>query len=400
MVKGQPSVLLIIAITTIVAIITTFGEFTLGQLAPVFQTEFGVSTSTVGVLASILFAASGIGALPVGFIVDRFSPRVVTVYVVALAAIALSMFMFVTTELGLIFTCASIGAVMAASTPLTNRLIMTYVARNKYARVTGWKSVGPQAGAVLAGLAFGGFSGLVSWRTIVLTVALLMLGFAAWSFWRLRQHSELQSPNTQGSPRTLARASPTRKTRAIVWWLLPYAFFSGGVIASIGAFIPLFATQEVGLSIALGAFSVSLIAAVSVVSRFIWLHYLTSQNTVRMLIAAGLLTAVTSVLLVISAGAQEWVFWAAGVLVGATALGSTPVAQVVLLQNTSPARIGMISAWNGIAMSAGLTFQPWFISVMIPIVGFPKSWLVLTGCGLAAGSVMLIFALVRRLRGR
>lgn len=398
----QASVLLMAIITTVCMIIMTFGEFALGQLGQTFTDEYGIPISTIGMLSAVMFASSGLAALPIGWLVDKFPARRLIPFVLVFAAVSFSLFTAAQSAWVLFVVCGLIGVGMAASIPLTNRAIVQYMPRDEFPRVVGWRSIGPQAGAVLSGIAFGGLSGLVEWRLIVFFIAALMVAFAIWVSLILKRRTDYSAPTlvkTAGGTAATAHGVP-EKSRPIVWWLLPYGLFSGGVIASLGAYIPLFAIDEIGMTGSAAALALSVVAGASVVARFLWIRLLKDRDPVKILMLAGLCGAVTPLLLVVSPGLGQTMFWIAAVLVGATSLGAIPLTQIVLIQCANPQKIGTVTAWNNIATSIGLTVQPWLISIFINHVGFAQSWIVMAIGGFASFLVMVAFMMVQRWRGQ
>lgn len=401
---GRASTLTLVVLTLSIAVISTFGEFAPGQLGHRFHEELGMPISLVGVLTSIVFAASGVGSIPAGWIADRVSPRILSPIQLVIAAVAFGSFAFVHTQAGLIATSIAIGLGMSFMNPIANRIITLYAPRSAFARIMGWKSVGPQLGGVFAGLMLGGVTGIFDWRPVVLTLAILMALPAIWAGVVLHRSSEYTAPvevaeGGEGDSGSVEDDDPApEKTRPIVWWLLPYLVFSAGVVGSIGAYLPLYATLEIGLSTAVGGASVSIIAAVSVVMRFVWIRFLNRRNAVPLLVLGGVLTMLSSLVLVIAPLFGPWVFWLGVVLVGACAMGATPIPQIVLLQNANPARIGMVSAWSTLASMVGFTAQPWLLSILLERVGFSAAWLAVTFCGLGAALTITLYALVQRRR--
>ena len=66
-----------------------FFFLTLPPLYPILRVEMGVSYTALGATATAFAIASGIGQLPVGFIVDRFGARYVLIGGITLMSLAI-----------------------------------------------------------------------------------------------------------------------------------------------------------------------------------------------------------------------------------------------------------------------------------------------------------------------
>ncbi|NJC63140.1 MFS transporter [Planosporangium flavigriseum] len=381
--------MIVTVIATGIMIIACFAEYALGTLGPVLGKEMGISTSFVGILTSVMFASAGVASLPTGWVVDRFSASVLVLIQILLSTVAFAALAFLETSRAFLVVVVITGLIMAMSNPLTNRLVRVHLPAALHVRSVGWKSMGPQMAALLAGIVYGLSAHGISWRALTLVIAVGMAAFGVLSFVLIRRPV---MPETD-CPSAAAADEPDlpQETRPIVWWLVPFGFFSGGAIASIGAYIPLYAYQDLRMSFVQASAAGAVIALASIVGRVLWLRFLTYDNGPVLLIKASVSSAVAVALLAVSVGLHPVVFWTAVVLTGATALVMAPLTQIIVVRNASARHIGVASAWVGIGLYAGFAFQPWLVASLIDTVGLAYSWYAVSASGMIAALIMAAY---------
>lgn len=438
----RATALFIVIISGGIMIWATFGQYALGVLGWAFEEELEVSASMIGILTAIMFGASGVASFFVGMIADRFDIAWLTLLQIVLAAIVFGIFAFVESQAMLIVACILIGAIMALCNPLSNRVVSMYLPQTSHAVVISWKSIGPQLGALFAGVAFGGIAEIFYWRHIVIFLVLIMAAFGVYCFFALRRRAlfdpipapvspeareELEADletdldsgiavndavgahaagnasapavtnstattNTQMDEAVVAAVED--RTLPIAWWLIPFAFFSGGAIASIGAYIPLYASQTMGMTLTAAGIAAAVIAGVSILARFLWVALLRVFDYVTVFILAGITATLSTIVLAIAPQFGDVVFWLAIIATGATALGAAPVLQIVLVQSASRKQVGFISAMVGVGLYAGFAFQPLGLAYIIDNVGFDISWYFMAGSALVATFIIIAYAMI------
>ncbi len=393
------STLLIIVVAGGAMIVATFGEYALGVLGPTFDRELGVSTSMIGVLTAIMFGTSGVFSFFIGSMVDRLHPAKLSFWLIVLAGAVFVSFSFVDSEPGLMLACVLVGAVMSICNPLSNKLISAYLPPSAHATAISWKSLGPQLGALFAGFAFGGMAEIFNWRLIIVSLSVVMVLFGFFCWFSLR-HAEFYRPlgiagaEVDNTRRANGIIEEDKKTEPIAWWLIAWSFFFGGAISSVGAYIPAYADRAMGMPLALAGAAGALIAAVSVVARFVWVYFLRFTDFVSVLVLAGVSSALATVVLALAPNLGPVAFWVSIVLVGGTALGASPAVQIILMGATNPKQIGFVTAMNGVGNYAGFTFQPLAIGFIMDHYGFALSWYFMAGSALVAALVVVVYALV------
>jgi MFS family permease len=395
--RRQGSIVLAVAIVaTGTMVIATFAEYALGTLGPILQSDADLGPSSIGVLTSVTFLAAGIASLPAGWTADRFPSNVLILLQIVFAALAFVSLAFVRGYSGFMVFSVCVGLVLSLSNPLTNRIIRIYVPEPAQARCIGWKSVGPQMAALAAGVIYGAELAGISWQALTVALAFTMVLFGAWAFVCLtRLGSDSVQPEAM---RALHLPNPPQVTSRIVWWLVPFGFFSGGGIASIGAYLPLYAHDVIDLPFQAAAAAGSAIALAAIVARFVWIRLLTDTNGPKLLIVASVASAGAAGVLAVSDQFHAAVFWVGALLTGMTALGMAPLSQIILVRNASVQHVGVASAWVGIGLFGGFAFQPWLIARLIDVAGLSSAWFVVSLSSLLAAGVMGLFAVTSRSR--
>ncbi|MDR5699459.1 MFS transporter [Agromyces aerolatus] len=401
-----------------VGVVGTIGEFVLGQLGWAFNAELGVPVAAIGSLASAMFIAAGIASPASGWLVDHVAPKVLLPVQAALAIAAFASFALARNEMDLLLVCIAVGVCMTIGLPLTNRMIALYLPARQHAVAVGWKSLGVQLSAVLVGLSFGGLAEVIEWRTIIWLWVGVSVAMTVCGGWYLARTPRLDraagaagaadatagAGGVDGAGGAVEPASPSApapvpaprdRHHPVVWWLLPISFFFIGAFSSLGAYLPSFAIDQLGLGVGVAGLGMVVAATTSVVSRFVWLRLMRNVHGMTLLAAAGVLTAIGGAMLMVSPAIGEWFFWTAVVVLGAVALGSFPVGAVLLIQYANVAKIGAISAWSGLAGFAGLAVQPLFQSLLIEEGGLTAGWLVVVAGGLLTTLTVGVYFVVQ-----
>lgn len=405
--SGRAKVISVIVLCTTVVVSATIGEFALGVLAPAFDSEFTLAASQLGPLMGIMFVAMGVCAFPAGYLTDTVHPRTLVLVQVVLAALVFCSYVLASDAVHVAVTCALIGAVMSLNVPLTNRIVLEYLAPNDRASAIAWKSLGLQLAAVLAGLLLGVVGSFVPWRAVVLVVTALMLIFAAWayrSFRRLQVHEAPSSDAPTGgdsvrhAPRDDGEGS-YRIAAPIVWWMIPYMLLTIGAFTSVVTYLVLYGTNVLGMPAAEAALVSGATAAVSMAARFLWVRWLRPHNEAMLLIVAAVASAAAVALLAVAPTFGPAALWIVSLLLGATVYATTPLGHVILVRNTRSSHIGRVTSYVGISTAASLAGMPWAMSLFLDAAGFANTWLLIAACLLAGAALMGVFVFVRRERG-
>jgi MFS family permease len=156
---------------------------TVGAAATQLESSLHIGNAEVGLLNTVALLAGGLGAIPVGLMVDRVNR-------VRLLSIAVVLWSAATRARGaaagypsLLLTRVALGAVSATAGPAIASLTGDYFAARERGRVYGYILGGETAGIAVGFLISGSVAGLLSWRFAfwVLSIPGFLL---AWTMWR------------------------------------------------------------------------------------------------------------------------------------------------------------------------------------------------------------------------
>lgn len=392
----RASLLLIAAICTGTAAAGTLVEPLVGVLAPILEREIDVPGAMTGQFISVMFLSSAVFVLPAGFLADRVRPVHLALGQLILAFIGFGIFTFADTAAWIFAGTLFGGLAMGMMMPLSNRIIINYLPHRQHATAVGWRSLGPQIGVVFIGSLFAVTGEFVFWRHTVLFVTVLIVVFAIFVMTTLSRRSTVEHDDEPAESSRTQLAPTEQIARPIVWWLMPYMFFSNGVISCVSAYMIYYAFNEIELPLAVASVSAATVSGVSIAARLIWVKLMTPANAIRLMFTANMVTGSAALLLVFAGDMPVFFFWLAVVAIGAFGVGASPMPQVLLVWNTNGKYIGRVSSFNGLSASSGMTLQPLLMSVVVASVGVAQSWIVLSVCAFLGGATLLAYRVFNR----
>ncbi len=383
---SSPTLLIALAVT-LTMLVATFPEYALGTVVPFVERDGPLNARTVGIYTSVMFLPAGTISVITGNLVDRYP--VIPLNVFLFLAVGCVMIGLPALSTGTHFILFSIvaGGFLALSNPLTNRIIRANVPFQNRPWVVGWKSIGPQLGALVAGLVYA-FSGS-AWREASYGSALIFFAMAA--VFGAFLGRLLTGDATAPAAAATGDATIGLPESSVVYWLVLFSFFSSGAIDTVGAYVPVYAHEILGFSPDAAAMAAVVAAVATIVGRAIWVGACRRFLAIRLLIVASLLASVSSIGLMVAPFVHELVFWFSLTAMGLTALGMAPLVQVIVIEAVDLSRIGRASALIGVGMYGGFAAQPVFMLEIMKIVGFANSWGVLAASNLVGVAVLLLY---------
>lgn len=360
--------------------VSAFTQFALGVLAPFLRSELGLSRAQLGSLTTVLFVVGGLGAPVAGRLVDALGGRRGLVLQFCAVGAAWAGMAAAPSYLWLLGTVAVAGLARGASNPVGNQLVAAHVARGRQGVLLGVSKSGAQVGALIAGVGLPVGALALGWRGVMLAAASLAgLGVLA-TLLVVPAHAD-RLPAPDPSPVT------GRLNRGVLR-LAAYAFFMGMGSAAVGAYLPLYAHEEVGLSVTRAGLVAGLIGFVGIIGRIAW-----AKGGERMRSPAlplAMLGAVSSAsgvaLLSASEGGHPVLLWIGATVYGLSAgswiaLGMLAVIRVVHVDLAGRASGVVLGAFYG-----GFAVSPALFGYTVDVLGsYRLAWLgVVAAFGCAA----------------
>lgn len=302
--------------------VSTFAQYALGALGPFVIRDLSLSLARFGALSTALFVVGGVCSAPAGRVVDWLGGRRVLVATFAVAGAAFAG-MGVAPGYGWLLAAVGLsGVALAASNPVTNKLIAAHAAPGRQGVVTGFKQSGVQFGAALAG-GLPAAASVLGWRgALALAIVLVAAGLMGTA---LFVPSDAPGDDVEGV--TGGRVGAT------VWWLTGYAFLMGIGVSAVSAYLPQYSVQRVGFATTLAGLAAGLVGAVGVAARIAWGYWLDRIGHVAgsLAVLAGCSVVAQTLILAAEAGGG-WLLWAGAVGFGATAVAWNAVGMLAVVR--------------------------------------------------------------------
>lgn len=213
-------------------------QYAVPALAPFLVDEFSLSTTGLGLYSSILFASCAVVSPTVGRWADRFSARALALVVFGTGGLAAFLIAGAVSYSMLLGAAILVSIPMSLAHPLTNHLVLNLSRGRSRGILVAVKHSGIKIALTVAGFTMAPIAAVSGWRT-ALVVPLLVSLFGVAAVPRLLGTERKRPDKTQ-----LAKSSVPSQVR----WLAAFAFCMGMSQSAFGAYIALFAFEEVGAS--------------------------------------------------------------------------------------------------------------------------------------------------------
>jgi MFS transporter, FSR family, fosmidomycin resistance protein len=205
-----------------------FAHLLLPLMFPVFISEFGLSYSQLGLLASVFFIVSGIGQASAGFVVDRFGARPILFAAISIFILACILASQVTGYSGLMAVAALAGLGNSPFHPVDFTILNQRVSSGRLGYAFSAHALTGNLGWALAPVFLVGISALTSWRVAYLAAALMYVGIL---LLLVVQRDTLHTVVLRREPDHNAAHDMAFLKLPVVWWCFAFFMFSTMTLA-------------------------------------------------------------------------------------------------------------------------------------------------------------------------
>lgn len=339
--------------------------------------EFGISRSQFGWIFAA-FAISGAIMSPLmGSVVDGSARRaLLTVFVFATVGTLLAG--LASGFVALIAASGIAGVALATGNPSTNRVITERIPMSIRGLATGVKQSGAQLALLMAGVALPAIALVLNWRwALVSGIVVPVAGFLF--VVRSAERDHVVVPRAE-------RRSLTPAERHTVTWLAATSFFMATALASVQAFLPLYALEDVSMSASAAGFMAALLGLGGLVGRILWttIEY-RFKSRVTLLVWIPIGAAATTGLIASATPQTAWLLAVGAFGAGLLMLAWHAVAWLFVINASHHKSIGRSSSVMQIGTFMGFGLGPVLTGYLVDATGsYLVNWAV----------VILLFLLV------
>lgn len=331
-------------------------------LGKVVIDDLEISRAQLGLLVTTFSLTAAFLSPIAGSVTDRFGARQAMLITFLLSGIGF-LLMAVSPNLWVLLAVSVVLAVgQSFINPGTNKMIAAEYPPGKRGLVTGVKQSGVQMGSFIAGTTFPDIAGENGWRNVSLIVGLFLLGLFVLS-WVV-----LPSPTSQ----TLGRVGQAgwSELTATTWWTATFALFMGLGGSPIFAFLPLYAEEVLGVSVAEAGLILGVSSLFGVVSRIGWSVYAERQNKFMFAMLMTSLLSIGAVILIWAAGSVGvWLLWVASIATFLSMSGWNSVAMLSVIVDVGPRLSGKATGVILSGFMLGLAVAPPIFGRSVDVLG-------------------------------
>lgn len=336
-----------VLVATMVA--STFSLFALAVLASPIIDDLGISRTEVGLIGSVNTGLGALSAPWTGRLTDRIGPRRAVLIIFAISSTCLIVMGLARSTWVLLLSGVIAGLPQGWGNPATNALISSTLEPGQRGVMTGIKQSGVTLAVFISGLALPALEGMWDWQGACLFFGIVFAGFmtAAW----------VLLPADVGPPQSREEIEAVKAPLpAIINRLGLYALLMGLASGSIGRFLPLFAEESLGYSLAIAGFATSLSGLLGMGFRIAAARYAETRIApTTLLVQLSLIGMVSSALLALSVPFGRWLLWPAVLLYACGHTAWNAVANLAVIMNVPQRDAGRASGVIILGFLMGLT---------------------------------------------
>jgi predicted MFS family arabinose efflux permease len=362
---------------------TNMGSLGVAALSPRIQRSFELSTTQIGLLLSVVFAAAALVSVHSGRLTDGFGARyamavsqlVAAAGIVIVASAPATPFLYAGTIV--------IGIGYGLLNPATNALASAGLPKRRRGLGMSIKQTGVTAGGAVAALVLPLLASWLGWR---LALGLSALACAAAAAWALLPADGA----ARGASRPALEGAIT-PTRPILSTTRAYGLIMAGIQLALFAYLPVYLHQAKGLSETAAGVGYFIALSCGTLGRLLWgmVSDAASKRALPLaMIALGSAAGIVALLL-----ADGPLLWPALALVGLCGAGWNGVYHAFVTESAPPGAIGHTSAIALFYVYAGsITGPPLLGLVSDDGAAWSQTWLVAASAATAIGTVLAVLA--------
>ena len=336
-----------VLVATMVA--STFSLFALAVLSSPIIDDLGISRTEVGLIGSVNTGLGALSAPWTGRLTDRIGPRRAVLIIFAMSSTCLIVMGLARSPWVLLLSGVLAGLPQGWGNPATNALISSTLEPGQRGVMTGIKQSGVTLAVFISGLALPALESAWDWQGACLFFGIVFAGFmvAAW----------VLLPTDVGPPQSREEIDAVKAPLpAIINRLGLYALLMGLASGAIGRFLPLFAEESLGYSLAIAGFATSLSGLLGMGFRIAAARYAeTRVAPTTLLVQLSLIGMVSSAMLALSVPFGRWLLWPAVLLYACGHTAWNAVANLAVIMNVPQRDAGRASGVIILGFLMGLT---------------------------------------------
>jgi predicted MFS family arabinose efflux permease len=357
---------------------------TVPVLASFIIDEFDISRARLGFLLTVLAVLGALSSPTAGRIVDAVGGRnaLVSLFVAASAAFLV---MAASPAFAVMFVAAAIAGIGgSAGNPSTNKLISHHLPPGRRGTITGVKQTGPQVGSFLAGILAPLGATTVGWRPTLAIAAAVMMAAIPFVFGVV--------PADDPPASDVAASSAVTPLPKALWWVAVYGFLLG-FGGSSTFLVPLFAEEQLGLSVRAAGLAAALIGLMAVAGRLGWARAADRGHPFALPLGAIALVSVMAALAFLGAiGLTPALLWVGVVAIGLSSSSWTSVGALAVISEAGTESAGRASGVVWFGFLAGIGLGPPLFGYSVDETGsYAAMWWMALGAFVAAVALMLIW---------
>lgn len=377
-----------LALTLLVQALVSAAVYTVAVLAPVAQSDVGVTASSIGIFTALVYAVAALSAPLGGTYIARHGALRVSQYCLLLSGCGLALCAFAH-PVALVAGALLIGCGYGPVTPASSEILVTRSPERFRNLIISIRQAGVPAGGALAGAAVPVLLLAGGWKSAVLAMAAFNIVFAF----------ALQSVRDRyDSGRHAASVSPRPSLTSLLRMVFAHAELRQGAMASfmyagiqmcLATFLVVFLTERAEVTLVNAGFALAVAMIGGIVGRVLWGSVADYIGGARIVLGVlGIVMALSA--FVLSQVTAAWPLLAVFTLCavfGLTAVGWNGV---------FVAEVARIAPGGNVALATGATLGFTYLGVVVAPFGF---WLILTLSGsytpafILVGAVTLVAAL-------